>query len=580
MQYVISATESIVPYLRPGNLVVLESTSPPRTTIDLVAPILERSGLKAGIDFHLAYSPERVLPGKILQELIENARVIGGVDRSSAEAGRDLYALFVRGQIILTDATSAEMVKLMENTYRDVNIAIANEFSRLADRFGVDVWEAIEIANLHPRVNILKPGPGVGGHCISVDPWFLVEAAPDISPLIRTARMVNDSQPAFVINLVKRALGCEDLCERRIAALGLAYKADVDDLRESPAIEVAHGLAQAGALVSAYEPYKLDAQVNGLKLAPSLADAIGAADVLLLLVPHTELSNLDPLEVASLTPARIVIDATGFWPRPPGKLPVSRCGRLGLAENKRTETREQLLLPALPRDIMTNIRVLSIFGTRPEAVKMAPVVQRLAAAPEIEARVCVTAQHRQMLDQVLNLFDIHPDVDLDLMRPNQSLAALTAAVFTNLEPVLLDLKPDWILVQGDTTTVMAAAVLGFYHRIKVGHVEAGLRTGDKYQPFPEEINRRIAGVTADLHFAPTETSRQNLLREGVPDNQIVVTGNPAIDALHAIIARTASPEITELLERLNICPGGNRLIAVTAHRRENLGSRWKISARR
>jgi UDP-N-acetyl-D-mannosaminuronic acid dehydrogenase len=315
MQYVISATESIVPYLRPGNLVVLESTSPPRTTIDLVAPILERSGLKAGIDFHLAYSPERVLPGKILQELIENARVIGGVDRSSAEAGRDLYALFVRGQIILTDATSAEMVKLMENTYRDVNIAIANEFSRLADRFGVDVWEAIEIANLHPRVNILKPGPGVGGHCISVDPWFLVEAAPDISPLIRTARMVNDSQPAFVINLVKRALGCEDLCEQRIAALGLAYKADVDDLRESPAIEVAHGLAQAGALVSAYEPYKLDAQVNGLKLAPSLADAIGAADVLLLLVPHTELSNLDPLEVASLTPARIVIDATGFWPR-------------------------------------------------------------------------------------------------------------------------------------------------------------------------------------------------------------------------------------------------------------------------
>jgi UDP-N-acetyl-D-mannosaminuronic acid dehydrogenase len=296
--------------------VVLESTSPPRTTIDLVAPILERSGLKAGIDFHLAYSPERVLPGKILQELIENARVIGGVDRSSAEAGRDLYALFVRGQIILTDATSAEMVKLMENTYRDVNIAIANEFSRLADRFGVDVWEAIGIANLHPRVNILKPRPGVGGHCISVDPWFLVEAAPDISPLIRTARMVNDSQPAFVIDLVKRALGCEDLCERRIAALGLAYKADVDDLRESPAIEVAHGLAQAGASVSAYEPYKLDAQVNGLKLAPSLADAIGEADVLLLLVPHTELFNLDPLEVASLTPARIVIDATGFWSRP------------------------------------------------------------------------------------------------------------------------------------------------------------------------------------------------------------------------------------------------------------------------
>jgi UDP-N-acetylglucosamine 2-epimerase (non-hydrolysing) len=217
------------------------------------------------------------------------------------------------------------------------------------------------------------------------------------------------------------------------------------------------------------------------------------------------------------------------------------------------------------------IHVLSIFGTRPEAVKMAPVVQRLAAEPGIEARVCGTAQHRQMLDQVLDLFDIHPDVDLNLMRPNQSLAALTAAVFTHLEPVLLDLKPDWVLVQGDTTTVMAAAVLAFYHRIKVGHVEAGLRTGDKYQPFPEEINRRIAGVTADLHFAPTETSRQNLLREGIPDRQIVITGNPAIDALQTIVARPAPVEVSALLERLNICTGGSRLIAVTAHRRENFG---------
>jgi UDP-N-acetyl-D-mannosaminuronic acid dehydrogenase len=315
MQFVISATESIVPHLKPGNLVILESTSPPRTTIDLVAPILERSGLKAGLDFHLAYSPERVLPGKILQELIENARVIGGVDQASAEAGRDLYAVFVRGQIILTGATTAEMVKLMENTYRDVNIAIANEFSRLADRFGVNVWEAIGIANLHPRVNILKPGPGVGGHCISVDPWFLVEAAPDITPLIRTARQVNDGQPEFVVSLVKRALGCEDLCERNIAALGLAYKPDVDDLRESPAIEVAHRLAEAGARVSAYEPFKLDAQINGLKLAPTLQDAIQSAHVLLLLVSHTELINLDPHEVAALTPARTIIDATGDWPR-------------------------------------------------------------------------------------------------------------------------------------------------------------------------------------------------------------------------------------------------------------------------
>ena len=188
MKYVISAAESILPHLQKGNLVVLESTSPPRTTVDLVAPILERSGLKAGVDFFLVYSPERVLPGQILRELIENARVIGGINRGSAEAGRDLYAAFVKGDIILTDATTAEMVKLMENTYRDVNIAIANEFSRLADHFGIDIWEAVSLANRHPRVKILNPGPGVGGHCISVDPWFLVEAAPDLTPLIHTAR--------------------------------------------------------------------------------------------------------------------------------------------------------------------------------------------------------------------------------------------------------------------------------------------------------------------------------------------------------------------------------------------------------
>ncbi len=202
---------------------------------------------------------------------------------------------------------------------------------------------------------------------------------------------------------------------------------------------------------------------------------------------------------------------------------------------------------------------------------MSPVVQCLAKTPGIESRVCVTAQHREMLDQVLDLFEIVPDVDLDLMKPDQSLAQLTAAVFTHLDPVLSDIQPDWILVQGDTTTVMAAALLGFYHRINVGHVEAGLRTGDKWQPFPEEINRKVAGVTADLHFAPTEHSRQNLLREGVSDERIKVTGNPAIDALNIITARPAPAEAAELLERLDIRPGGNRLVLVTAHRRENFG---------
>ena len=217
------------------------------------------------------------------------------------------------------------------------------------------------------------------------------------------------------------------------------------------------------------------------------------------------------------------------------------------------------------------LRVVSIFGTRPEAVKMAPVVKALAAEPQIESKVVVTAQHREMLDQVLGLFQISPDLDLNLMRPDQNLAELTANIFTNLDPVLRQLKPDWMLVQGDTTTVMAASLLGYYNRIHVGHVEAGLRTGDRWQPFPEELNRRVASVAADLHLAPTEHSRQNLLREGVPDWRIAVTGNPVIDALNEISKRPAPPEIQTLLAEKGVHPGGRELILVTAHRRENFG---------
>lgn len=313
MRAVISAATAIVPVLRKGNLVVLESTSPPKTTCELVAPILERSGLKAGVDFHLAYSPERVLPGQILRELIENARVIGGINPQSAEAGRDLYATFVKGQIILTDSTTAEMVKVMENTYRDVNIAIANEFARLSDRFGIDVWEAISIANLHPRVKILKPGPGVGGHCISVDPWFLVESAPELSRLIYTARKVNDDQPDFVLKLVEKALG--DLKGRKIAALGLAYKPDVDDLRESPAVEVVHLLQQAGVTVTAYEPFKPDANLPDILIEKDLHQAVSGVDAIILLVNHQQLCKLTPMELASMTGTRILIDTVNGWDR-------------------------------------------------------------------------------------------------------------------------------------------------------------------------------------------------------------------------------------------------------------------------
>ncbi|MCZ2127085.1 MAG: nucleotide sugar dehydrogenase [Anaerolineales bacterium] len=311
MQAVKSAAESIAPHLRKGNLVILESTSPPRTTLDVVAPILEKSNLKAGVDFHLCYSPERVLPGQILRELVENSRVIGGVTPASAQAGADLYSAFVTGEITQTDATTAEMVKLMENTYRDANIAIANEFSRLADQFGVDVWEAIAIANLHPRVKILNPGPGVGGHCISVDPWFLVESAPQLTPLIYQSRQVNDSQPRFLADVVERALG--SLKGKRIAALGLAYKPDVDDLRESPAVAAAQILQERGAQVRAYEPFKPEAQFANLALTPTLEAAVQNADALLLLVKHSQFAALNPEEVAKQTSARIAIDAVQGW---------------------------------------------------------------------------------------------------------------------------------------------------------------------------------------------------------------------------------------------------------------------------
>jgi UDP-N-acetyl-D-mannosaminuronic acid dehydrogenase len=311
MRAVTSAAETIMPHLRKGNLVVLESTSPPRTTMDLLAPILEKSGLKAGKDFHLVYSPERVLPGQILRELVENARVIGGITPESAQAGHDLYAIFVHGEIIKTDATTAEMVKLMENTYRDVNIAISNEFARLADRLGVNVWEAISLANRHPRVRILSPGPGVGGHCISVDPWFLVETAPDLTSLIYSTRQVNDSQPHFVLELVQRALG--SLKGKKIAALGLAYKPDVDDLRESPAVEVVRLLQDSGALVKSFEPYKPGAELPGINALPTLEGALAEADAAILLVNHSGLRDLTPEKLKSLTPARVLIDTVNGW---------------------------------------------------------------------------------------------------------------------------------------------------------------------------------------------------------------------------------------------------------------------------
>jgi UDP-N-acetylglucosamine 2-epimerase (non-hydrolysing) len=217
------------------------------------------------------------------------------------------------------------------------------------------------------------------------------------------------------------------------------------------------------------------------------------------------------------------------------------------------------------------MRVLTIFGTRPEAVKLAPVIQQLQGHTDIESLVCVTAQHREMLDQVLSIFHLTPDIDLNLMQPNQTLEEITARILGKLSPVLQEIRPDWVLVQGDTTTVMATALVCYYQKIKVGHVEAGLRTYNKWQPFPEEINRKIAGIIADCHFAPTEHSRQNLLREGIPDWRILVTGNPVIDALQQIVVQPEPQSIHDLLQAKGILDGNKKLLLVTAHRRENFG---------
>jgi UDP-N-acetyl-D-mannosaminuronic acid dehydrogenase len=231
-----AASRKIAPVIRPGNLVILESTSPVKTTEEVIAPILSAAGHKVGEDVFLAHCPERVLPGRILTELVENDRIVGGINEASSEVAAEFYREFVSGEVLITDAATAEFSKLAENTYRDVNIALANEISMLCDLEGINPWDVIGLANRHPRVQILQPGPGVGGHCIAVDPWFLVARAPDQARLIRTAREVNDSKIHWVVAKVKT---CAERFKRPvIACLGLAFKADIDDLRESPAVKI------------------------------------------------------------------------------------------------------------------------------------------------------------------------------------------------------------------------------------------------------------------------------------------------------------------------------------------------------
>ncbi len=303
MVYVEEATGAIIPYLQEGSLVVLESTSPVGTSDEIIAPIIEGAGFKVGEDVFVAHCPERVLPGRILIELVENDRIVGGVDPASTEKAVEFYSQFVSGEVIPTDSRTAELSKLCENSFRDVNIAFANELSMICDDNGIDVWELIELANRHPRVNILQPGPGVGGHCLAVDPWFIVDRAPDTARLIRTAREVNDSKPKWVLDKIVKA--AKKLKSPVIGCLGVTYKPDVDDLRESPALEIVESLRS----LNIGEILVTDAALpssSEIELTP-LSDVLEKADIIVLLVNHAEYMNLS----ASMLKEKIVIDTRG-----------------------------------------------------------------------------------------------------------------------------------------------------------------------------------------------------------------------------------------------------------------------------
>jgi len=322
LSYVLAAATEVAGVLKPGDLVILESTSPVGTTVqvrDLIAalrPDLKLPGLSAETpDVALAYCPERVLPGKILEELTNNDRSIGGITPRCGRKALAFYKRFVRGTCVTTDARTAEMTKLVENAYRDVNIAFANELSIVADHMGLDVWEVIRLANRHPRVNVLQPGPGVGGHCIAVDPWFIVHGAPDDTPLIRTARRVNDTKMHHVIARVEEFVATRP--GSRIACLGLAFKANIDDFRESPARLIAATLARRhGERIAVVEPYASVLPIEFTGTGATLIDldtALESCDVLVALVDH-DLFRVVPLAERA---GKAVYDVRGIWPDQP-----------------------------------------------------------------------------------------------------------------------------------------------------------------------------------------------------------------------------------------------------------------------
>lgn len=319
LTYVAAATKDIAPFVRRGNLVVLESTVPPGTTDKVVRRTLEDEGVDtSGVLF--AHAPERVLPGNIIYELIHNDRIVGGLTPEATDAAAEFYRSFVQGRVVTTDATTAELVKLMENTFRDVNIALANEFALVCEHLGVDVWEAIQLANLHPRVNFLRPGPGVGGHCIAVDPYFVVEAAPHLTHLVQAARRVNRRMPLHVLDLFARLT--EGVRVEKVAILGASYKANVGDDRESPALEVAHLLVEMGIEVALHDPYIA-------KYNQPLEEIVRGADAVLLLTDHRVYEQVDPASLGPLVRNRLLLDTRGLFDAAKWEAAGFRVMRLG-----------------------------------------------------------------------------------------------------------------------------------------------------------------------------------------------------------------------------------------------------------
>jgi UDP-N-acetyl-D-mannosaminuronic acid dehydrogenase len=320
VSYIEAAVKKIAPVLKKGNLIILESTSPVGTTEKMSEWMSEiRADLSfphqqsEQADIQIAHCPERVLPGYVIQELVSNDRVIGGLTPYCAEQAKALYEIFVKANCIITDARTAEMAKLTENSFRDVNIAFANELSIICDKLNINVWELIKLANRHPRVNILKPGPGVGGHCIAVDPWFIVDSSPEEARLIRIAREVNDSKPEFVLEKVRKVAGA--FKQPKIALLGLAFKADIDDLRESPAVGIAEKVIQeAMGEVLIVEPHIAELPVklqNDNVSLVSLGDSLNEANIIVTLTDHTVFKQMKQ----SLLQEKVVIDARGIWER-------------------------------------------------------------------------------------------------------------------------------------------------------------------------------------------------------------------------------------------------------------------------